>query len=145
MTTFVLDSNAFNLWAENHLKRERFPNDAEFVVTHVQVEELSNTPDPEKRSRLLLNLARWRPVLVPVETMVWDVTRWDHAKWSDGATYTAIRAALDAEAVRPNNVQDAMTAEVALVNGFTLVTSDGSLAQAFETLGGTVMRFGPRR
>lgn len=141
MATFVLDSNVFNQWAQNLLKREQFPDDAEFVVTHVQIDELNNTPDRDRRALLLLNLAQWRPTLVPVESMVWDATRWDHAKWSDGEMYIAIRAALDEQAERPNNVHDGLIAEVALKNGFTLVTGDGVLARTIEVMGGKVMHF----
>jgi hypothetical protein len=100
-----------------------------------------NTGDNERSAQLLLNLATWRPRLVPVESIVADVSRWGHTKWSDGETYTTVRAALDAVKQRGNNVQDAMIGEVALKDGFTLVTGDKLLADTIEAMGGAVMRF----
>ncbi|MBO0223070.1 hypothetical protein J0689_27705, partial [Vibrio parahaemolyticus] len=60
------------------------PTDAEFVVTHVQVDELNNTKDKERRAQLFLRFADLRPEIVPTESLVWGVTRWGMGAWGVG-------------------------------------------------------------
>lgn len=94
--------------------------------------------------QLFLKLSELRPTLVPTETMVWDRTRWGQAKWSDGVRFTAIKDALDAlNKSKPNNVNDALIAEVGMVNGHTLITSDRHLAEVVRQQGGAVKFIDP--
>ncbi|MBS0343291.1 MAG: hypothetical protein JSS56_22535 [Proteobacteria bacterium] len=74
MTTYVLDTCVFNRALEGKFDRSDLAGEAEFVVCHIQIEELNNTKDMDKeqRMRLLLKLTELRPTLVPTESMVWD-------------------------------------------------------------------------
>lgn len=142
MTSYMLDTNVFNRVVDRRFAREELPPDAVLVVTHKQVEEVAKTPDAfqERRIQLLLALLEWRPVLAPT-AMVWDATRWGHARWSDGKAYDALRAALDSRnGGRTNNVADALIAEAAMAEGHTLVTADSDLAAAAQAHGCAVLK-----
>ena len=60
-------------------------------------------------------------------------------KWSDGRLFRSLKTRLDAEKEKPNNTQDALIAEVAIVQKFTLVTSDRNLAEAAREHGAKVL------
>ena len=116
------------------------PSDGPFVATHVQIDEINNITDRERRARLFLIFAEVRPEIVPTESFVWDVSRWDHGKWSDGVIFEKLKQDLDAlNKSKPNNAEDVLIAEVAIVNGFTLLTSDRHLAEVVEKQGGKVV------
>lgn len=126
---YVLDTNIFNWLVDGRIQPGDLPGDADFVATHLQIDELNKTGDAERRALLLLKFAKVRPKMVPTESMVWDTSRWDHAKWGDGKTYEKLKTDLDLRnKSRRNNVLDALIAEVALVNGDTLLTADSDLA-----------------
>ena len=65
------------------------------------------------------------------------------AKWSDGTTFTALKAALDKLKFKHSNTQDALIGEVALKNGMTLVTADEDLEEVMQRLGVNVHRHCP--
>ncbi|BEP62660.1 hypothetical protein GmRootV213_32140 [Variovorax sp. V213] len=145
MTTYVLDTNVFNKVVEGVFDRSSLPADSSFVVSHVQIEELNNTSDKERRLQLLLTLAQLRPTLVPAESMIWDVSRWDHAKWGDGAIYTQVKTGLDAlNKGKAKNIQDALIGEIGIVNGHTLLTADKDLAAVVQSLNGLVEFVSPK-
>jgi predicted nucleic acid-binding protein len=73
--------------------------------------------------------------------MVCDVSRLDWCKVSDGCIYTSVRSQLDAKnGGRRSNIHDALIAEVAIANGFTLLTADADLAEIAREHGGAVCR-----
>jgi predicted nucleic acid-binding protein len=139
---YVVDTCAINRIADELFDPDsELPAGSEFYITHVQYDELNNVPDKDKERRAQLSLvtAKLRPKLIPTESTAWDVTRWDQAKLGEGATYNDVRAALDARNRRKaNNPQDALIAESALKNGWTLLTADRDLADVVEDRGGTV-------
>jgi rRNA-processing protein FCF1 len=138
----VVDTNIFNKLVDGSLRPEDLPHGAEFVATHVQVDELNNTSNNERRARLFLKFAELALQLVPTESAVWDTSRWDHAKWGDGVTYQALKNELDAvNGGKVNNVSDALIAEVAMVNKFVLLTSDYHLAEVAKKHGANVVYF----
>jgi hypothetical protein len=57
----------------------------------------------------------------------------------DGQLLRSLKARLDAEEEKANSVQDALIAEVAIVQKFTLVTSDSNRRRSEEALGEGVM------
>ena len=61
------------------------------------------------------------------------------AKWSDGQLFNKIKVSLDSRKQKQNNTQDALIAEVAIVQGFTLVTSDTDLARIASEYGANVL------
>ena len=66
----------------------------------------------------------------------------DHGKLSDGLLFEKLKQELDTlNKSKSNNAQDLLIAEVAIVNGFTLLTSDRHLAEVVEKQGGKVVHF----
>jgi len=70
------------------------------------------------------------------------ISRFDWCKMGDGVTYTAIKNELDAKnGGRRSNMHDALILEVAIVNGFTLLTADADLAEVAKNHKGAVRHF----
>lgn len=140
--SYVVDTNIFNKLVDGTINVTDLPADGSFVATHIQIDEINNTKDIERRARLFLMFAEMRPEIVPTESFVLDVSRWDHGKCSDGVLFEKLKQELDVmNKSKPNNVQDILIAEVAIVNGFTLLTSDRHLAEVVKRQGGKVVYF----
>jgi hypothetical protein len=146
-TKYVVDTCVFNWLADAVLNRSDLPSDGGFAITHIQVDEINDTEDSERRARLLLMHASLRCELLPTQTFVSDVSRMDHAILGDGKLFSLLRARLDAvNGKKENNVRDALTAEAAIANGYTLLTADKDLASAAREHGGGVILYKrPRR
>jgi len=137
--SYVVDTNIFNKLVDGVFRIEDLPSDGPYLATHVQIDELNNTKDAERRARLFLMFAEVRPQVVPTESFVWDVSRWDHGKWGDGILYEKLKHDLDAlNKSKANNARDILIAEVAIANGYTLLTADRDLATIAEKHGGKV-------
>ena len=143
-TKYVVDTCVFNWLADGRIKRDALPRDGGFAITHIQVDEINKTKDEELRARLSLMQTSLRPKLLPTETLVFDVSRWDHAKTGDGRLFRSIEAALDAlNGRRRSNKRDALIAEAAIANRYTLLTADEDLRSVTESHGGAVIFFKP--
>jgi predicted nucleic acid-binding protein len=137
---YVVDTNIFNRLADGVDVLGRLPADAQLIATHIQIDEINSTIDKERRARLFLAFAHFRPTLLPTETAVWGVSRWGEAKWGEGPYFNAIGVALDSRNhSKSNNREDALIAEVALTHGYGLVTADRDLAKVVEECGGNVV------
>ena len=135
----VVDTNILNRLVDGALRPEDLPADSEFVATHVQVDELNRTSDVERRARLFLMFATTVNAVVCTESFVLDASRLGYAKLSDGILYTALKADLDVKnRGKANNVQDALIAEMAIVNGYMLLTADSHLAEVANKHGCSV-------
>ncbi len=138
--SYVVDTNIFNKLVDGVFRIEDLPSDGPYLATHVQVDELNNTKDAERRARLFLMFAEVRPQVVPTESFVWDVSRWDHGKWSDGILYEKLKQKLDdLNKSKANNARDILIAEVAIANEHTLLTADRDLATIVKEQGGKVI------
>ena len=138
----VVDTNIISRLVDGRLRPEDLPTDVEFVATHVQIDELNNTKDADRRARLFLKFATTVAAVVPTESTVLGVSRLGHSKLSDGNLYTALKSDLDSlNGGKANNTQDALIAEVAIANGYTLLTADFHLAKVAKKCGCTVRDF----
>jgi predicted nucleic acid-binding protein len=141
---YVVDTNIFNRLADGVDVLGRLPSDAQLIAAHIQIDEINSTRDKERRARLFLAFAHIKPTLLPTETAVWDVSRWNEAKWDEGSYFNAIKVALDlSNRSKSNNREDALIAEVALVNGYGFVTADRDLANVVQAHGGNVVLIVP--
>ena len=140
----VVDTSIINRLIDGSLSTEDIPADAELVATHVQIDELNKTRDEERRARLFLKFATTVNSVIPTESFFLDVSRLDYSKLGDGGLYAKLKAELDSlNEGKANNAQDALIAEVAIANGYTLVTADHHLAEVARKYGGTVRYFVP--
>ena len=141
--SYVVDTNIFNKLVDETITLDDLPSDGPFLATHIQIDEINNTKDSERRALLLLMFAEMRSEIIPTESFVWDVSRFDCAKWDEGVLFEKLKQDLDSlNKSKLNNVQDVLIAEVAIVNGFTLLTSDRHLVQVVENQGGKVFYLG---
>lgn len=133
---YVVDTNIINWLVDGRLESNDLPNDGVFIVTHVQRDELTKTKDEKRRRQLLMMFDNTIEVEVPTESMVVGIWRVGLAKVSDGKLYDSLRNELAAlNKGKPNNSYDALIAEVAIKNEWTLLTADGDLAKVAEQHG----------
>lgn len=139
---YVVDTNVINWLVDGKIDRAALPGDGEFVATHIQIDEINRTSDEDRRARLFLILTSIIPELLPTESAVMNISRFDWCKMGDGVIYTSIKNELDTKnGGRRSNIHDALILEVAIVNGFTLLTADADLAEAAKNHKGTVRHF----
>jgi len=142
LTKYVVDTCVFNWLADSSIKKHSLPSDGGFAITHIQVDEINKTTDEERRATLLLTQASLHCELLPTQTLVFDVSRFDYTKPGDGKLFTSLKAELDTlNKGKKNNSRDALIAEAAIANGYVLLTADGDLRLATEKHGGKVIFF----
>ncbi|HEX8031138.1 MAG TPA: hypothetical protein VF491_21870 [Vicinamibacterales bacterium] len=129
-------------------------------ATHIQRDEINNTRNPVRRVELLqvfqdvihsqvatgsfvLDVSRLDEArlsggpIVPTASAVYGVSEYGGACYSDGSLYDALKAKLDAlNDGKPNNVQDVLIAETAIIEGHVLITDDVHLAAVTRGSGG---------
>lgn len=128
---YVVDTCIINKLADETLSLDQLPSDGEYVVSHVQIDELKKTKSNARRAQLLATFSSVVDLVAPTESLVVGISVIGAAKLSDGKDYTALKASLDAlNKSKSNNANDILIAEVALKNGFTLITSDKALSEA---------------
>lgn len=139
---YVVDTNIINWLVDAKIDRAALPSDGTIIATHIQIDELNRTADEERRARLFLVLASTIREVVPTESAVLDVSRFDNCKLGDGVIYNSIKAALDARnGGRRANIHDALIAEVAIKNSYMLLTADTDLAEVTRDHKGRVRHF----
>jgi len=137
--SYVVDTNIFNKLVDGILRLKDLPSDVPYIATHIQIEEINNPKDIERRTRLLLIFAEMRPQMVPTESSVWCVSRWGKGKFGGGIRYKKLKQNLDARnKLKYNNANDILIAEIAIANGYTLFTVDYDIASVTEKHGGKV-------
>ena len=139
---YVVDTCIFNWLTDSLINESALPSDGGFAITHIQVDEINETKDKERRARLLLMQASLHCELLPTQSFVFDVSRFGHAKLGDGKLFSSLKMELDIlNGNKGNNVRDALIAEAAIENGHTLLTADNALKTATEKHTGKVIFF----
>jgi len=136
----VLDTNIVNRLAKGRMKRSELPA-GEYVVTHVQRDELAATGDRALRARLLAQFTEVVDAVQPTESAIVGVSKVGGCKCGSADEYRAVLDGLNALKMKPNNVEDALIAEVAILNGYVLVTADSDLATVARARGCKVVAF----
>lgn len=138
----MVDTNIFNRLIDGTLSTEDLPAQAKFFATHIQSDEPNATMDVERRARLLGRFETLVDEVVPTESLVLDLSRLDYCRLGDSDLYGTIKVDLDRRnGGKANNVQDALIAEVAITNGFTLFAADSDLAEAAKIHGCSVRHY----
>jgi predicted nucleic acid-binding protein len=142
---YLLDTNVFNWLVKGDLSIFDLPSDGDLIATPVQRAELEATPGDEKRKILLATFSEVVTGLFST-SFAFDVpgAGFGQGRWTCGKLVDLIQSDLDRDRKKPNNLQDALIAETAITNGFTLVTCDGPLKQVAETRGCHVLFFEKR-
>lgn len=143
MNKFVLDTCIFNWILDGRIGINDLPSGGMFYATPVQRAELCATADAARREFLLSTLEAITPSLLYAESFMFGVegAGFGQAKWSDGKTYPALKALLDAKGPKASNTQDALIAEVAFKSRMSLITADKILKEVAESFGIRVVFF----
>jgi predicted nucleic acid-binding protein len=152
MAQYMLDTNIFNHILDGSISLNGIEENAELYATHIQMDELNNTTDQNRRNALIkvfkslinnevptestiLDVSRLGQSklggnrIVPTESAIWCISKWDQASWAaEDSLYEPIKNELDKNnGYRTNNIQDALIAETAIKNNIILVTRDRDL------------------
>ena len=137
---YVVDTSLINKLVDGSVYADELPNDGSFVASHIQIDELNRTKNLKRRSELLEKFSEIIDEVLPTESFVFGTSRFNKARLGDGTSYEAIKTALDSwNGGKTNNSQDALIAEIAMNNGYVLLTADFHLYQVAYAHGiGTV-------
>jgi hypothetical protein len=141
MTVYMLDSNVFNLIADDRLSLSSIQS-KRCVYTHVQRDELSRTANPKRRRDLERVFELVAPSVVATETSVWNDSNWGQHWAKNDSLHDDMfiyLISLDKKSGKRsrgyNQSRDVRIAETALRNEYVPVTDD-------ENLRSTVLHFG---
>ncbi|MFH0949006.1 MAG: hypothetical protein V1802_00790 [Candidatus Aenigmatarchaeota archaeon] len=130
-TKIMFDSNIFDEIAKGILgidELEKCIEKFEFYITHIQIDEINNCPDKEKRAILTLFKTQIRPILIPTENFVFGVSRLGLSKLGNGNTLNEL-----------GKPKDALIGETAIKNGCVLVTNDEKLIKKVKKKDGKAL------
>jgi hypothetical protein len=112
MKRYVVDTSLINKLVDGAVGGDQLPNNGSFVASHIQIDEIKRTKDPERRAKLLEKFAETIDEVLPTESFVLDISRLDEARFGDGVTYESIKRELDVKNNgKSNNSEDALIAE----------------------------------
>jgi rRNA-processing protein FCF1 len=85
MQRYLLDSNVFDAILDQGIAIEQLQRCGRFAVTRVQKSELKNTPDKERRGKLLQIMESLELEKIPLDSGIWlDDLHWDDDQpWRD--------------------------------------------------------------
>jgi predicted nucleic acid-binding protein len=127
---YVVDTSLINKLVDGTVGADELPNDGSFVASHIQIDELNQTKNVQRRTKLLEKFAEVIDEVLPTESFVLGTSRLGEGRLGDGVSYQAMKADLDSRNKgKTNNSEDALIAEVAMKNGYTLLTADFDLYQ----------------
>jgi len=136
MKRYVVDTCLINKLVDGTVGADELPNDGSFVASHIQIDEINRTNDFQRRTKLLKKFEEIINEILPTESGVFGISRFDKARFGDGVSYESIKRKLDIRnGGKSNNSEDALIAEVAMENGYTLLTADFHLYQVAYELG----------
>ena len=135
----MLDSNILDDITTGVLKREDITNAKKlgykFYVTHIQVDEINDCSDNEKRKKLNLFLTTTSPEVLPTESTIVGVSRVGFSKLGDGEKYNNLKKG--SKRIRKSN--DALIGETAIKNKLVLLSNDKQLRNRIRSEGGNAI------
>gem|GEM_PF-1661039 len=130
----IFDSNIYDEIATGNLNINTIDEEKfEFHITHVQLDEIHECSDKEKRVKLSLVSTELRPKLISTESIAFDVSRFDLAKFGDGKMLNNLKKG------NKRHTKDALIGETAIKNDLLLVTNDRMMKKRVNENGGKVM------
>ena len=142
MTKYILDTNIFNRIVDGELNAKEIGERAALCATHVELNEVQNTKNDDRRELLLNKFESVDAKPSPTTSAVWGVSEWVSAEFtSKDSKYPNIVEELNKKnGGKDNNVRDALIADTAMSLGLTLVTEDRHLFEVVAEAGGSVVR-----
>jgi predicted nucleic acid-binding protein len=133
---YILDTNIINHIVEDKISILSLPT-GKIYITDIQHDEIMNTKDAIKRTKLL-NIVHLLPAgWLPTQTVLAGLSRVGNAV-GDGEIFNKILNMLDKIKKRKSgaNIHDALIAEVAILYNFVLITNDNNLKGIVISIGG---------
>ena len=127
MNKYMVDTMIINRILDYDVDLQKFKKkDKRFFATHVQRDEIINTPNATRRDELL-SIFEEIVVSIPTESALWGRSNWDESKWAADDLVEKILKELNIKDRRRSNPQDALIADTAIKNNCILITDDGPL------------------
>lgn len=137
---FMFDTNIFDSVLDEKVDINKFPNNYEFFVTHIQKDEIEAIDKPEKQDKKKKLLGLFKELnqeKMSTESAVWGVSKWGESKWTSENNLI--------EELRKGNLkhtEDALIGETAIKNNLILVTNNtNDLLRRVKALGGKAITF----
>jgi hypothetical protein len=112
---------------DHNLDLQDFKRPDKYIfTTHVQRDEILNTPDATRCDELL-SIFQELDNSIPTESALWGKSNWGESKWAKDNLVERILEELNKKDKRKSNPQDALIADTAIKNNCILVTEDGPL------------------
>lgn len=137
---YMLDTVIFNRLYDKEISLlEIIPDHASVYITHIQMDEINDTPDLGRMSELLKVVSVIKPENLPASLGVWGDSYWGACEWGDDNTHDLFDKILNFLPVRTakplNPTRDARIAVTAINNGLILLTDDKPLRDAIANSG----------
>lgn len=131
----IFDSNVFDDIIKGKIDLDIINKSGiDIYITHLQVDEINECPDKEKRALLFNFMTTIRPNKIPTESFCIGVSRINGTKINDGSGLIE-----KLQAGNPNNANDALIGETAIRNELTLITNDKKLKNRVIVFGGKAL------
>lgn len=132
---YLLDTCVFN-WIVNGTHTSSDLPVGEYLVTHIQRDEIEKVSDEERRNALLSSFKLCEAEQVPTGVFVLGVSRIGQAALGDGGVYHRIYTELSilngSKRKRQSHMADAIIGATAHVRGVGLVTADTDFFQVMK-------------
>lgn len=130
----ILDSNVFDDLIGGKLNLSVIEDRSlKIYVTHIQIDEINECSDKEKRAGLFNFMIEIRPEKIPTESFIIGTSRIGSAKIGDGNLIDDFR--MD----NYKKTNDALIGETAIKNKLTLITNDKKFKAKVIELGGKAL------
>jgi predicted nucleic acid-binding protein len=137
----MFDTNIFSAIVDGEVSLSVVKGVHQYLVTHIQRDELEATRNEEKRKELLRIFEVIDQAVIPTESAIWDVSKWDLSNWSEeDGMYERIFQRLERKKPHDRgNEKDALLGETAIKKDITLVSNDRALRETVKELGGVAI------
>lgn len=139
---YMLDTTLFNHVLDGKISPSSLEG-RRLLATGIQRDELAQTRDNTRRTKLLAMFQAVNPEVVPASSFAFDIegAGFDQACWNDGSgCYDKMLARLQQLDPRSKNAanqkRDILIAETAIKSGVTLVSGDANLRRVVTEFGG---------
>lgn len=132
----LFDSNIFDEIIAGNLEigeLTKFKEKAEFYITHLQVDEINECSDKEKRAKLFLFMGKLAPIIIPTSSFILGKSRLGEARLGDNIIFEELRKG------NINHTEDALIGETAIKENLILVTNDKTLIKRVNSKEGQAM------
>jgi len=100
-------------------------------MTHIQLDQITATPDPKRRDALLAVVAAIPSKRIPTDGAIWGLSKWNEAKWGSGTNDIKIG---DVTGGNANHNADGLLVATAAADADFFVTDEKRLPKKVRRL-----------